>query len=170
MLDAVAALESNRAFLGDRASDLLAEPLADELTHAGAMRFAALLHDAAKPLTRDVRPDGRVTFVGHDRAGAELARDVLRRLRASQRTIDYVAALTLHHLRLGFLVHERPLDRRTVWRYLAATAPWTDDVTHLHGRRPARHARPQRRGGDHRARRARARDAGGRAARAAPSR
>ena len=39
---------------------LLAEPLADELTRGAAMRFAALLHDAAKPRTRDVRPDGRV--------------------------------------------------------------------------------------------------------------
>ena len=54
---------------------------------------------------------------------------MLRRLRASQRTIDYVAALTLHHLRLGFLVHERPLDRRSIWRYLRATAPYTADVT-----------------------------------------
>jgi poly(A) polymerase len=129
VLEAVAALERNRAFLGDRAADLLAEPLADELSRGGAMRFAALLHDAAKPNTRGERPDGRVTFIGHDRAGADLARTVLRRLRASQRTIDYVAALTLHHLRLGFLVHEQPLDRRSVWRYLRATAPWTDDVT-----------------------------------------
>jgi len=129
VLEAVAALERNREFLGDRAADLLAEPLADELTRGGAMRFAALLHDAAKPATRGVRPDGRVTFIGHDRAGADLARRVLRRLRASQRTADYVAALTLHHLRLGFLVHERPLERRSVWRYLRATAPWSDDVT-----------------------------------------
>jgi poly(A) polymerase len=129
VLDAVAALERNRQFLGDRPADLLAEPLADELTRGGAMRFAALLHDAAKPQTRGVQPDGRVTFIGHDAAGADLARDVLRRLRASQRTVDYVAALTRHHLRLGFLVHERPLDRRSVWRYLRATAPWTDDVT-----------------------------------------
>jgi poly(A) polymerase len=129
VLDAVAALEGNREFLGDRAVALLAQPLADELTRAGAMRFAALLHDAAKPQTRGVRPDGRVTFIGHDEAGAALARTVLRRLRASQRTIDYVAALTLHHLRLGFLVHERPLERRSIWRYMRATAPWTDDVT-----------------------------------------
>ena len=129
VLDAVVALEGNEAFLGDRAVALLAEPLADELTRAGAMRFAALLHDAAKPQTRGERPDGRVTFIGHDEVGAELARTVLRRLRASQRTIDYVAALTLHHLRLGFLVHRQPLDRREVWRYLQATAPWTDDVT-----------------------------------------
>jgi putative nucleotidyltransferase with HDIG domain len=127
VLDAVAALE--RGDLGDNVATLLAEPLADELTRGGAMRFAALLHDAAKPETRGVRPDGRVTFIGHDEVGAGLARDVLRRLRASHRTIDYVAALTLHHLRLGFLVHRQPLDRREVWRYLRATAPYSDDVT-----------------------------------------
>ena len=120
VLDAVARLERDRDLLGDRAPDLLAEPLADELTRGGAMRFAALLHDAAKPQTRGERPDGRVTFIGHDRAGADLARAVLRRLRASQRTIDYVAALTLHHLRLGFLVHER---RSTAARSGATCAP-----------------------------------------------
>ena len=127
VLDAVAALE--RGALGENVGELLAEPLADELTRGGAMRFAALLHDAAKPQTRGLRPDGRVTFIGHDHEGAELARRVLRRLRASQRTVDYVAALTLHHLRLGFLVHERPLQRRSIWRYLQATAPWSADVT-----------------------------------------
>jgi poly(A) polymerase len=127
VLDAVAALEQGR--LGENVATLLAEPLADELTRGGAMRFAALLHDAAKPATRGEREDGRVTFIGHDKVGADLARSVLRRLRASQRTVDYVAALTLHHLRLGFLVHEQPLDRRTIWRYLRATAPFSDDVT-----------------------------------------
>ena len=125
----------------------------------GAMRFAALLHDAAKPATRGFRPDGRVTFIGHDSEGAELARDVLRRLRASQRVADYVAALTLHHLRLGFLVHERPLSRRGIWRYLAATEPVRGRRHDLHRRRPPRHARAQRRAGDRRAPRARARGA-----------
>ncbi|HEX2410814.1 MAG TPA: HDIG domain-containing protein [Solirubrobacteraceae bacterium] len=134
VLDAVGALERDAAAAGleeagDAVTALLAEPLADELTRGGAMRFAALLHDAAKPQTRGVGPDGRVTFIGHDTAGAELARTVLRRLRASQRLIDYVAALTKHHLRLGFLVHEQPLDRRTLYRYLRATAPYSADVT-----------------------------------------
>lgn len=127
VLEAVAALEGGR--LGDNVAALLAEPLADELTRGGAMRFAALLHDAAKPATRGEREDGRVTFIGHDQVGADLARSVLRRLRASQRTIAYVTALTRHHLRLGFLVHQTPLDRRTIWRYLRATAPYSDDVT-----------------------------------------
>jgi putative nucleotidyltransferase with HDIG domain len=132
VLEAVASLQADAQPLGEHAAavvGLLAEPLGDELTRGDAMRFAALLHDAAKPATRGYRPDGRVTFVGHDSEGAELARAVLRRLRASQRVADYVAALTLHHLRLGFLVHERPLSRRAIWRYLSATGPDSADVT-----------------------------------------
>ena len=132
VLEAVASLEVDAEPLGEHAAAvraLLAEPLGDDLTRGDAMRFAALLHDAAKPATRDYRADGRVTFIGHDSEGAELARDVMRRLRASQRVADYVAALTLHHLRLGFLVHDRPLSPRGVWRYLAATDPNAADVT-----------------------------------------
>ncbi|MGO9319612.1 MAG: HDIG domain-containing metalloprotein [Solirubrobacteraceae bacterium] len=112
---------------------LLAEPLADELTRGDALRWGALLHDAAKPLTREVRPeDGRVTFIGHDVRGAELARAVLARLRASERLRAHVAALVRHHLRLGFLVHEpQPLARRTVFAYLRACSPVEVDVTLL---------------------------------------
>lgn len=134
VLAAVERLERDpeAAGLGEHAETVaarLGEELADELTRGQAMRWAALLHDAAKPQTRRVLGDGRVTFVGHDTEGAHLARTVLRRLRASERLAEYVAALTLHHLRLGFLVHERPLSRRSVWRYLVATAPWPVEVT-----------------------------------------
>ncbi len=103
------------------------------MTRGEALRWGALLHDAAKPLTRAVRPaDGRVTFIGHDAAGAELARAVLERLRASERLRAHVAALVRHHLRLGFLVHEpQPLSRRTVYAYLRACTPVEVDVTLL---------------------------------------
>jgi len=125
-----------RAVLGGHrraVAALLAEPLADGLTRAEALRWGALLHDAAKPLTREVRPgDGRVTFIGHDERGAALAREVLGRLRTSERLRGHVSALVRHHLRLGFLVHERqPLSRRTVFSYLRATDPVEVDVTLL---------------------------------------
>ena len=110
---------------------LLAEPLADELDRAVAMRLGALLHDAAKPATLGHRDDGSPTFLGHDREGAQLARDVLTRLRASERLKAHVAALVRHHLRLGFLVHERPLSRRASYRYLLVTQPVEVDVTLL---------------------------------------
>ncbi|HEY1450688.1 MAG TPA: HD domain-containing protein, partial [Solirubrobacteraceae bacterium] len=113
--------------------EFLSAPLADGLTRAEALRWGALLHDAAKPLTRGVRPaDGRVTFIGHDERGAALAREVLGRLRASERLRAHVAALVRNHLRLGFLVHEpQPLARRTVFSYLQATSPVEVDVTLL---------------------------------------
>jgi putative nucleotidyltransferase with HDIG domain len=112
---------------------LLAEPLADEMTRGDALRWGALLHDAAKPLTREVRPgDGRVTFLGHDARGAELARAVLERLRASGRLRAHVAALVRNHLRPGFLVHQpQPLDRRTVFAYMRECEPVEVDVTVL---------------------------------------
>jgi poly(A) polymerase len=111
---------------------LMAENLADGLTRGEALRWGALLHDAAKPLTRGLSPDGRVTFIGHDTRGAQLARDVLARLRASTRLRTHLAALAEHHLRLGFLVHEpQPLARRTVYGYLRACEPVEVDVTLL---------------------------------------
>jgi tRNA nucleotidyltransferase/poly(A) polymerase len=134
VLDQVAAIERDplAAGFGEHAGavgSLLREPLADELTRGDSMRIAALLHDAAKPWTRAERPGGGFGFPGHDREGAQLARTVLLRLRASSALSDHVAALCLHHLRLGFLVHERPLDRRAIWRYLRATEPYAADVT-----------------------------------------
>ncbi len=121
--------QQNRA----QALALLAEPLADGMTRGEALRWAALLHDAAKPATRSVRAlDRRVTFIGHDALGADLARDVLGRLRASVRTREHVAALVRHHLRLGFLVHEpQPLARGTVFDYLQSCNPVEVDVTLL---------------------------------------
>lgn len=120
------------AELADPVAELLCEPLADELTRGEALRWGALLHDAAKPLTGAVRPDGAVTFLEHDARGAELARAVLERLRTSERLRAHVAGLVRHHLRLGFLVHEpQPLARRTVFDYLQDTAPVEVDVTLL---------------------------------------
>ena len=121
-------------FMGDEAEDvslLLAEPLADQLTRRGALRFAALFHDVGKPETRSEGQGGRILFIGHDRAGARIIRELCGRLRASRRLADYLANLTLNHLRLGFLVHERPLSRRHVYDYLRATDPDSVDVTLL---------------------------------------
>jgi poly(A) polymerase len=119
-------------------AELLAEPLADELTRAEALRWGALLHDIAKPMTREVVADARaaldrhVTFIGHDRLGADVAGELLGGLRASGRLRSHVAALVRHHLRLGFLVHEpQPLARRTVFAYLRTCEPVAVDVTLL---------------------------------------
>lgn len=106
-----------------RIGEIMAEPLADELTRAGALRWAALLHDIAKPQTRRVFDNGRVGFPGHDQEGAIVVREICKRLHASERFSQFVAHLTREHMRLGFLVREQPLGRRELHRYLVATAP-----------------------------------------------
>ena len=106
----------------------LAEPLGDELTRAGGLRFAALLHDVGKARTQTPVAKGGYGFPGHDSLGAEMVREILTRLRASERLRAHVAALTRHHLRPGFLVHARPLDRRTAYGYLKATEPVSADT------------------------------------------
>ncbi len=116
--------------LAAEVADLLAEPLADELDRRCALRFAAVFHDLGKPATRG-ETGGYVTFIGHDRVGAEIAAAICRRLRASRRLAAYLANVTRNHLRLGFLVHRRPLDRRAVYEYLRATEPDSIDVTLL---------------------------------------
>ncbi len=64
-----------------------------------AVRWAALLHDAAKPMTRTIDERGEVHFFGHEVKGAELARTVLRRLRQEKALTERVARLVELHLR-----------------------------------------------------------------------
>jgi poly(A) polymerase len=114
-----------------RLRSVLAEQVGDELTRGEALRFGALVHDIGKPVTRDVRADGRITFMGHDAVGERMVHDLCRRLRTSERFARFLGGLTRHHLVLGFLVHERPLDRAAVYRYLRRTAPVEVEVTLL---------------------------------------
>ena len=121
-------------YAGDAApalADLLAEPLADELSRGDALRFAAVLHDVGKPATRQEHEGGFVSFVGHDREGATLVRAACARLRTSRALAQHLERLTLHHLHLGFMAPQRPLPRRRLYDYLNLTAPVAADVTVL---------------------------------------
>ena len=120
-------------FGGERAEELttlLAEPLADEMSRGTALRFGALVHDIGKPATRSEQ-QGFVTFVGHDRDGVAIVGGICARLRASRALTRHLQDVTLHHLRLGFMVHEAPLPPRRVHEYLRATDPVAADVTLL---------------------------------------
>ena len=133
--EAIALQRDPAAVLGTehvaRVRRLLDEPLADELTRGGGLRWAALLHDVGKAHTQTPSAKGGYGFPGHDRLGDEMVRAVLTRLRTSERLRSHVAAMTRHHLRPGFLVPAQPLDRRTIHAYLKATEPVEADVALL---------------------------------------
>src|SRR5205823_1424361 len=79
--------------------------------------------DIRKPQTR-VEREGRISFMGHDREGADTAAAVLGRWKASNSLIRFSRVLVREHLVLGFAIPSRPLDRRMAYRYLRATSPW----------------------------------------------
>ena len=64
-----------------------------------AVRWAALLHDAAKPMTRSVDERGEVHFFGHELAGADLSRKLMRRLKQEKALEERVRRLVAMHLR-----------------------------------------------------------------------
>jgi poly(A) polymerase len=71
----------------------------DQVPRRPAIRWSALLHDAAKPQTRSVDAQGDIHFFGHERVGAELAGRLLRRLKADKTTQVNVARTVELHLR-----------------------------------------------------------------------
>ncbi len=65
-----------------------------------ALRWAALLHDVAKPATFSVR-DGQVHFFGHEVLGAQYTREIMTRLHFSREMVDRVSSLVAKHMRIN---------------------------------------------------------------------
>ncbi len=64
-------------------------------------RLAVLLHDVGKPQTRTVDGEGGVHFYGHQKVGAEMARELLHRLKFPNQTVSRVSRLVEQHMRIG---------------------------------------------------------------------
>ncbi|MEX2532751.1 MAG: CCA tRNA nucleotidyltransferase [Nitriliruptoraceae bacterium] len=69
------------------------------------LRFAALMHDIGKPDTKEIFPDGTVTFHHHDVVGARMTRQRMRALRFDKDTIKDVSELVRLHLRFHTYKH-----------------------------------------------------------------
>ena len=61
------------------------------------LRLAALLHDVAKPRVRQ-KIDGIFRFYNHEQASADLAREILLRLRCSRGRVERVTHLIRQHM------------------------------------------------------------------------
>jgi poly(A) polymerase len=64
------------------------------------IRWAALLHDIAKPATRVAEPSGRPRFFHHEEVGAQVAREILTGLRYPGQLVKDVALLIETHMQL----------------------------------------------------------------------
>ena len=87
------------------------------------LRLGALFHDVGKAQTQTIEEDGRIRFLGHEKAGADLTGQVLRRLSLSNEAIARVKKIVAGHMRPLHLANSGgKLSRRAVYRYFRETA------------------------------------------------
>jgi poly(A) polymerase len=89
--------------------------------------FAVLFHDVAKPVTATVDETGRIRFSGHDRVGAEMTEQIMRRLRFSGAEIEATVEMVRQHM----VFKDVPKMREAKLKRFMAR-PTFDDELELH--------------------------------------
>ena len=103
---------------------------AAKLTEKMEIRFAALVHDIAKPTTRRVDQKKGYTFHGHDAIGEKMLDKVAQRMKLSNNLGTYLKKMTLLHLRPIALAKKGVTDS-AVRRLMVAASDETDDLMTL---------------------------------------
>jgi putative nucleotidyltransferase with HDIG domain len=96
-------------------------------SRAALFRLAALLHDIAKPQTKQLKPGG-VSFHEHQTIGAQVAVTVARQLRLTEEETSYIGRVVREHMRPGQLAVLDEVTLRAVRRFFDATADAGPDV------------------------------------------
>ncbi|MEC7799099.1 MAG: HD domain-containing protein [Candidatus Neomarinimicrobiota bacterium] len=103
---------------------------AANLSNKMELRFAALVHDIAKPNTRRIDPQKGYTFHGHDAVGERMLNKVAKRMKLSNNLKDYLKKLTLLHLRPIALAKKEITDS-AVRRVMVMAGEDLDDLLTL---------------------------------------
>jgi poly(A) polymerase len=88
--------------------------------------LAALLHDVGKPGNRSVDQDGRIRFLRHEGASAEMAQRRGRKLALSNDEVQHLSTMVRHHMRPAWLARcsadpAGRLTRRVIYRFFRDT-------------------------------------------------
>ncbi len=100
---------------------------AAKLTDKMDIRFAALVHDIAKPQTKRFDNKKGWTFHGHDEIGRRMLKKIARRMKLSNNLRDYLMLLTKLHLRPIALAKKEITDS-AVRRVMAEAGEYVDDL------------------------------------------
>lgn len=104
-----------------------AEPIG-RYPRAALFKLGALLHDVAKPQTKQLTPDGGVSFHEHQTIGGEIAAALTRQLGFADDEVRYVRTIVREHMRPGQLAVLDTITMRAVLRFFSATGTAGPDV------------------------------------------
>lgn len=93
-------------------------------------RFAALVHDIAKPATKRFVEGTGWTFHGHEEIGARMMKGIFKRMKLPMSRLEYVEKLVRLHLRPIALVDESVTDS-AIRRLIVAAGEDLDDLISL---------------------------------------
>ncbi|MBI5641187.1 MAG: CCA tRNA nucleotidyltransferase [Nitrospirae bacterium] len=101
-------------FFGEAGSEVALNLGSDRLS---LLKMAALFHDVGKPITSGLNDKaGRITFYGHEKAGAGIIEDMAVRLKMSCQARDFLRLMVAEHLRPLFLAsHKSGAAARMRW-------------------------------------------------------
>ncbi len=97
------------------------------VTNKIELRFAALVHDIAKPKTKQFVPGTGWTFHGHDEIGARMLSHICKRMRIPNSILNYAQKLVRLHLRPIHLSDENVTDS-AIRRLLVQAGDDLDDL------------------------------------------
>ncbi len=103
---------------------------AAQLSDKMEVRFAALVHDIAKPVTRRIDKNKGYTFHGHDAVGERMLDKVGSRMKLSNSLKDYLKKLTLLHLR-PIALAKKDISDSAVRRVMVSAGEDIDDLMTL---------------------------------------
>jgi poly(A) polymerase len=96
------------------------------------LKLGCLLHDIAKPQTKNIDKYGRVRFLGHGKQGAIVAGEILSRLRFSNKEIKTVKNLVSYHLRPVQMSNAGCLPTsRAIYRFFRDAGEDGEDILYL---------------------------------------
>ena len=98
--------------------------ISEFLAKPQTLKFAALLHDIAKP-PKAAMINGRLRFFGHEEYGAMMAERVMEELRFSREDIRLVTRIIGTHLRPGNLAANDNISDRAIFRFFRTMGEYT---------------------------------------------
>ena len=112
----------------DEIEQHLSQDISKGSSHKALLKLGGLFHDIAKPKTKFLDDTGRARFLGHAKEGAAMTASILKRLRFSNREIDFAESLVYYHLRPAQMANKELPTQRAIYRYFRDTGDAGIDI------------------------------------------